>query len=257
MNRNLFLIVWLMALWGAVAIIPYSLTTQADALSGATASMPLPILILLSLVQSGVLLALLTGAGLFLAPRSGLSLPFLTALADRRPIAPGWGGTLLRAALIGAGAALAIFGLERLLFMPAMATQGLAFPEQVPTPVWQRFLASFYGGITEEVIVRLFLMTLLVWLGAKVSRGATGKPKAGVYWIAIIIAALVFGLGHLPVTAAMGLPLNGLIVTRALVLNGVAGFVFGWLYWQRGLESAMAAHFTADLLLLILLPLFL
>ena len=71
MNRTLFLIVWLMALWGAVAIIPYSLTTQADALSGATASMPLPALVLLSLVQSGVLLALLTGAGLFLAPRSG------------------------------------------------------------------------------------------------------------------------------------------------------------------------------------------
>jgi membrane protease YdiL (CAAX protease family) len=36
-------------------------------------------------------------------------------------------------------------------------------------------------------------------------------------------------------------------------LNGLAGLAFGYLYWTRGLESAMLAHFTADLVLHVLL----
>jgi hypothetical protein len=31
------------------------------------------------------------------------------------------------------------------------------------------------------------------------------------------------------------------------VLNGIGGIVFGWLYWRNGLESAMTAHFSADI----------
>jgi len=34
---------------------------------------------------------------------------------------------------------------------------------------------------------------------------------------------------------------------RAIVLNGLVGVIAGWLYWRRGLESAMVAHFCADL----------
>ncbi len=45
-------------------------------------------------------------------------------------------------------------------------------------------------------------------------------------------------------------------VTRASVLNGIPGLAFGWLYWKRGLESAMVAHFSADILLHVIWPLF-
>jgi membrane protease YdiL (CAAX protease family) len=38
-------------------------------------------------------------------------------------------------------------------------------------------------------------------------------------------------------------------VTRILVLNGVAGTLFGYLYWRKGLEAAMIAHGAADLTL--------
>ena len=40
--------------------------------------------------------------------------------------------------------------------------------------------------------------------------------------------------------------LTPLYVVRSLVLNGV-GILHGWLYWQRGLESAMLAHFSTDI----------
>jgi hypothetical protein len=37
-------------------------------------------------------------------------------------------------------------------------------------------------------------------------------------------------------------PLTPAIVARSLFLNGIASLTFGYLYWGRGLESAMAAH---------------
>ena len=115
-------------------------------------------------------------------------------------------------------------------------------------------LASFYGGIAEEILLRLFVMSLFVWLGRLISKTPDSKPTTLVFWIANILAAVLFGLGHLPATSLL-VPLTPLIVIRAIVLNGLLGIVFGWLYWKRGLESAMISHFSADLVLHVLLAL--
>ena len=60
---------------------------------------------------------------------------------------------------------------------------------------------------------------------------------------AIILAALLFGVGHLPATALI-VPLTPVVIARAIVLNGIGGLLFGWLYWRRSLEAAMIAHAT-------------
>lgn len=96
---------------------------------------------------------------------------------------------------------------------------------------------------------------MLAWLGSLVSRDGEGRPRRSVLWVAIIVIAVAFGLAHLPATVAIGLPLDALVVTRAIALNGIGGIAFGWLYWRRGLESAMVAHFSADLVLHVLLVL--
>jgi len=77
--------------------------------------------------------------------------------------------------------------------------------------------------------------------------------KLPVFYIVSFLVAVAFGLAHLPATAAVGLSLNALVVSRAIVLNGLGGIVFGWLYWRRGLESAMVCHFTADVVLHVIL----
>lgn len=51
------------------------------------------------------------------------------------------------------------------------------------------------------------------------------------------------------------LPLNPLVVIATLVLNGIGGLVFGWLFWTFGLESAILGHFLADAIKLTLIPL--
>jgi len=92
------------------------------------------------------------------------------------------------------------------------------------------------------------------WSGSAIRlQDAEGGPTLAVLWIANIIAAVLFGLGHLPATAA-SVALTPLVVTRALVLNGLGGVGFGYLYMKHGLESAMIAHFSADIVLHVLLP---
>jgi len=121
-------------------------------------------------------------------------------------------------------------------------------------PFWMGFLASFYGGIGEEILLRLFFMTLLVWLFSKLIKSNENiLTNDVIMWSSIIISTVLFGLGHLPITKSLT-PLTSLVIIRALVLNGVGGILFGWLYWKKGLETAMIAHFSTDLVLHTLLP---
>jgi membrane protease YdiL (CAAX protease family) len=94
--------------------------------------------------------------------------------------------------------------------------------------------------------MRLFLLSLFVFIMMKV----TGKKQknAAMVWIAIILVSIIFGLGHLPITAAVT-AITPWIIFRAILLNGIGGVVFGWLYWKKGLESAVIAHFWQDIVL--------
>jgi len=144
---------------------------------------------------------------------------------------------------LGVAVAVIILLLAQLAFAPLLPEALQA--KQAP-PAWQGFLASFYGGINEELLMRLGLMTLLAWAGAKVTRQE--RPGPGVMWMANVLAALLFGAGHLPTLAALA-PLTAMLVVRTLLLNGIAGVLFGWLYWRRGLLAAVASHFSADIVL--------
>jgi hypothetical protein len=120
-------------------------------------------------------------------------------------------------------------------------------------PAWKALLASFYGGIAEEVLLRFFLVSLFVWITFIIKKTEEGYPQNRGIWVSIVLAAIIFGLGHLPATSQIT-PLTGLVVIRAIILNGTGGIIFGWLYWKKGLESAMIAHFSADIVLHIVTP---
>jgi len=199
--------------------------------------------------------------GLFVAGRIGLGLPFLESwLAGK----PDWARVrkfVVPAILAGVLASVAIIALDVGVFAPRLSAelkQSALQGQQTPTlsaPVWAGFLASFYGGITEEILLRLFMLSLFAWIGRFVNRTPDGRPGMAALWVANVLAAVLFGLGHLPATAAAGLPLDALVVTRAIVLNGLAGIVWGWLYWTSGLEAAMVSHFSADIVLHVIWPL--
>lgn len=96
-----------------------------------------------------------------------------------------------------------------------------------------------YGGVVEEVMMRLFLMSLVALV---ISRFRADKDAtSGVVLASNIIVALVFAAGHLPATAmTMGITVP--ILIRCFLMNGGFGFVFGYLYQKYGIYYAMLAH---------------
>jgi membrane protease YdiL (CAAX protease family) len=93
--------------------------------------------------------------------------------------------------------------------------------------------------------MRLGLLSLLALafrsLAKMSGQNRESALPTSVFWAANIVAAVVFGLGHLPGTAALA-RLSVALVVRAVVLNAIAGLVFGVLYRRYGLERAMTSH---------------
>jgi len=257
-NWKVFLILWLASIFAVIAVLPYSFALQSDTLQRLNLVISPPMLIAIVL-QSSIMFAIVIFAGMFFASRVGLGAPILDAATRGESVMDRVRAILPLSIILGVVGTLIILGFEFLLFQPALMKElgdaAIVLNLQTAPPAaWKGFLASFYGGIAEEILLRLFLMSLFVWLGQFISKTAEGKPTAAVIWTANILAAALFGLGHLPALVPL-VPITPLVIARAVVLNGVLGVVFGWLYWKRGLEAAMISHFSADIVLHVLLAL--
>lgn len=110
-------------------------------------------------------------------------------------------------------------------------------------------LASIlYGGIVEELMLRLFFMSGLAWLICKLFFRKEEKAPQKALIAANIIAALLFAAGHLPATAMVFGTLTPLILFRCFLLNGGFGLLFGWLYRKYGIQYAMVSHALAHII---------
>ncbi|MCL7714358.1 CPBP family intramembrane glutamic endopeptidase [Stenotrophomonas mori] len=240
-----------LGLAGALAtavLFPYLLQLMPETLEHAP--LPLPLLAAAQSLQAFMLLGALALAGLRMGHRLGLGAPWLQRACGAE------GETLPRPAvsqalLLGIGSgALVLLGAHWIdPWLPPMVHPPKATPAGLSALTG--LLASLYGGIVEELQLRLFLMTLMLWVAARLRRRLPGDTG---FRIALVLAAVLFGAGHLPAAAHLW-GLDTIVVLRTLVLNALVGGVCGWLYWRRGLEMAMLAHFSADLVLHMLAPL--
>ncbi|HET9669640.1 MAG TPA: CPBP family glutamic-type intramembrane protease [Casimicrobiaceae bacterium] len=244
---------WPPALVGLVGVasLPLVILPTLEALMGAGRSPThsLALLAVLSLIQPTLLVIVAAFIGAALAP----ALRFTSYLAGVNVRGP-FVAQLRRALAAGLVVGVVIVALDIALFrhftlhpIGSVSLRGVV----------QALVGGLlYGGLSEEVMMRWGLMTLVVWLGARLAgrRTASAGSEPGIdassvaipaqlYAIAIVLVAVVFAAGHLPAASAMA-PLTADVVLRILLLNGVAGLVFGWLYWKASLESAMLAHAT-------------
>ena len=182
-----------------------------------------------SAVQSAGYMLVLAPVGIFLGKKTGLWRDERTM--EQKPLR-----LALVVALIGG---LGII-LPDLWFFGKYEPVLLSFYEAKPTVDFM--LASvIYGGICEEVMLRLFFLTLLAWLLHKLFGKGRELPSAGVLVVANVIAALLFAAGHLP-TTFLTIGSSPMILFRCFLLNGGFGLLFGWLYYKHGLRYAMVAH---------------
>ena len=99
-----------------------------------------------------------------------------------------------------------------------------------------------YGGVVEELMLRLFFMSLLAWLIWKIFFRREETVPVKVLIIANVVAALLFAAGHLPATWVLFGELTPMILLRCFLLNGSFGLLFGYLYRKFGIQYAMVSH---------------
>lgn len=222
-----------------LAVLPYLMVLQAEAFAQIPVS--LPMLVLGQSLQSMLLFSVMAFVGLRAAGAVGLKAPLITALAGETPTPELPVKTLALSLLSGLVLALGVAAVDPLF--------GLPVPDVAKPAIWKGALASLYGSIGEEVQLRLFLMSVLAWGLSKLGgKKGDGTLKAWPIATAMVLSALLFGLGHLPTAFALWEP-SALVVARTVLLNAALGLPFGWLYWKYGLEHAMVAHFGADIAL--------
>ena len=98
-----------------------------------------------------------------------------------------------------------------------------------------------YGAVIEEVMLRLFMMSLVAFVLHLLFERKREGVSTAVLVAANVASALLFAVGHLPANDMM-FGLTPVIVIRCILLNGAFGLAFGWLYRRFGLRYAMIAH---------------
>jgi membrane protease YdiL (CAAX protease family) len=203
--------------------------------------LPAPIwaIALASFAQGALILALAVWGGVRLAPSLGLRAPAFEALATGRPV-----GSALRAQLPS--------GLVGGLFSGLVLFVGFRYAPEAVRELQGRFTIPIvarvlYGGVTEELLLRWGLMTALAWSAWRLVQRRQGPVRSGLVWLAIAVSSLLFAAGHLPAAAFLLGTLDLPIVAWVIGVNTTVGLLFGYLYWRRGLESAMIAHAVAHL----------
>jgi len=244
-----YLILTIAGLFGSIASIPSVYSYIAD--TAAKTKFPVQLLLGEQVAQSAIYLLLTVGLGLLLSQRTGLGAPILHGFLHGESIGSKLRTQIPPSILLGVLGALAIKAVDIWFFLPNMPGFKSVISQ---VSGWKGLLAAFYGGLTEEILSRLFFLTLLAWILSWFSHTEDNKPSPSAMWIAILGSAILFGLGHLPATL-MTNQFSIMILAREILLNGLFATMFGYLYWKRGLESSMMAHFSSDLIVHFILPL--
>ncbi len=207
---------------GSLAILPYTQKLMVDSPEITASSIGLRLVI----------------AALFY----GVIILFGMYFSEQLSLKIGWNKTSYLSEIIvgliaGILVAVSILALDILLFKvvvtPTTKEPGLLYG----------ILASLYGAFNEEVLLRLFLLSAFAWLLRLFI-----SSRTLVMISAIVFSTFFFGMAHLPATANL-MPLTATLIIRGLLLNGIAGLTFGYLYWRYNLSTAIWAHLIADILL--------
>jgi len=195
---------------------------------------------------SVVVLGIIVGVGLFLSENTGLK-PLIinrNSFANnlQQPLKVlGW------ASLIGVGLGTVILATIRFLLLSILPEIRLRFTAEASLETWKSVVIAFDSAVLEEIIFRLFLLSLLVWIVSKIWQ-IQKPPNPEIFWVINAVIAIGFGIAHLPQWSSIT-PLTPLVILIVVFLNSVGGLTFGYLFYANGLEAAIMAHFVADIML--------
>lgn len=233
-SKKTFIILWALCILGFWSMLPYIhyLGIYPSTINGIWK------VVLLSTIQVVLFFGFVIWISFKIIPKTDLK-PFPNLSREN------YLGQLIYPAVIsGVLVGFTIFLFDKVVFNSSTLTG-------VHPPYWAGAIASLYGAINEEILLRFFLFSFIYFLVGKCIK-INERKRVWILWIVNILVALIFGIGHLPAAFKLVSP-SAFEIFRILLLNGIAGIVFGWLYWSKGLWTAMAAHFITDLMIHVIL----
>ena len=229
---------------GVVALAVYAVPTLREIPELAVLSYPT--LVLLAAANSIVLLAVFVVVGTATAPRIGLHSHVFEWASGRDPSWTDFRASLPVAVAVGTGVFVVVVVLDLAFaqFTQLPVDETLTDTEALRELVESIPVRLFYGGITEELLLRWGVMApiaFVLWWGRRRLGGTEEMPSPLMMWTAIVASAVVFGVGHLPALAS-AFGLTTALIVRTVLLNALVGIGLGWLFWRHSLETAMVAH---------------
>src|SRR5258708_25063280 len=145
------------AVCGLVASFPFVFSLYAELL--VNPPVPLPVVLLLSMLQNTVILALLIGVGLILTAKVGLpGAPLIEDWRSGKSTGERLREIIQPALMTGVGVGVTLLLIMFLLLKRELPH--LPLGKAPLMPVWKRLLVVLYGGLTEEIRLRIFLVRL-------------------------------------------------------------------------------------------------
>jgi hypothetical protein len=180
--------------------------------------------------------------GLYLGNRVGLGAPLLEKLMNRvsikNQIVPFFGLSVLLGGLLSVTVLLFDF----FIFSPFVPTIMILWKQVPMVFLW---LVPFNQDINTEIFYRLFLMTLFVWVLSKIQNLKNNEVSAIIAWISILAISLITGV----IASFQGTYL--LTKLQYITLSCIGSIIFGWLYWRKGIESAIIAHCISSVFMIL------
>lgn len=197
----------------------------------------------LVLINPTILLLIAVVVGTLLYDKVGLSVPAISSILKIEESKIKLIEQIKFGILFGlfSGIFITLIGI---IFRSSLPQEFIELGNKIKITIIARLL---YGGLTEELLMRFGFMTLIIWIIFK----TTKSLGSATYWTGIIIASILFALGHFPVVFnAVQSPTIALL-TYVLIGNSIAGLFLGWLYWKKGLEAAFIGHIFAHVAMII------
>ncbi len=179
MFMKLFTILWLEGMIGVISLWWINLPI----LESEELQLPLWGIKLLSLIQPTLLLFVAVLIGVVLSPKVGLSAPLAEALSRGNSISLAIKPQVIPGVVGGLIGSILLIILE-FLAKPFLSSDFVTKAEELlgKTSIFTRIL---YGGITEELLLRWGMMTLLVWLAWWIFAKGQGEVSA-LYFIGFL-----------------------------------------------------------------------
>ncbi|MEE4001134.1 CPBP family intramembrane glutamic endopeptidase [Tenacibaculum sp. FZY0031] len=192
------------------------------------------------LISSLILGLILVFIGVWVSSKANLGAPVIARMFSKKPISKLINGTSIISSIL-----LAILVALFLLGLFELQSEFYPISGKISRPSKSFYaLVSFSAGISEEIMFRLGLMSLII-AGIQYWKKVE-NPSNKTIWTGIIISAICFGIMHLPLSKNF-VELTPFTIGVTMIGNLITGATFGWIFWKRGLLVAIISHIAFDL----------